>query len=54
MVEVENFLPILTLIFFFITIGNILIFNFDIMQPAVITSCTMMLSLFLGTINIGK
>lgn len=54
MVEVENFLPILTLIFFFITIGNILIFNFDIMQPAVITSYTMMLSLFLGTINIGK
>ncbi len=54
MVEIENFLPILTFILFFITIGNILIFNFDIMQPAVITSCTMMLSLFLGTINIER
>lgn len=54
MVEVDNFLPILTLTLFFIAISNILIFNFDIMQPAVITSCTMTISLFLGTINIER
>lgn len=54
MVEVENFFPVITLIFFVMSIGIILFFNFDIMHPAVITAIVMFFSLLLGTLNIDK
>lgn len=54
MVEVENFFPVITLIFFVMSIGILLFFNFDIMHPAVITAIVMFFSLLLGTLNIDK
>lgn len=54
MVEVDNFLPILTIILFLMTIVSILIFNFDFLQPVVIVNAVMTVSLFLGVLNIVK
>lgn len=54
MVETENFLPVITIILFFITIGCVLLFNFDVMQPSVILSGVMALSLLLGSLNMQR
>ena len=54
MVETDNFLPIITLILSLVTVVCILLFNFDMMQPPVIVSTVMTLSVLLGTLNIQR
>ena len=54
MVETDNFLPIIMLILLLVTVACIFLFNFDVMQPSVILSIVMTLSLLLGTLNIQK
>lgn len=54
MVEVENFLPVLTVILLLMTVGSILFFNFDIMQPSIVIGSIMTISSFLGVLNIQR
>ncbi len=54
MVETDNFLPIITLILSLYTVACILLFNFDMMQPPVIVSAVMTMSVLLGTLNIQR
>lgn len=52
--EMINFLPILAIIIALTTVGLLIYFEFDLLQPSGIFFVVMTMSLFLGVFNIGR